>query len=89
MPPRRLNVARTAVRLPRSTVIAPLARTEGTLKAYALGGLTGGTAQAADAEVISEPNIFTIYDHAAGGYTNGSGGFSPDQNFMIDPNGDF
>ena len=38
MPPRRLNVALTAFRLPRSTVIAPLARTEGTLKAKALGG---------------------------------------------------
>ncbi len=38
MPPVRVNVARTAFAAPRSTVIAPLARTEGTLKAYALGG---------------------------------------------------
>ena len=38
MPPRRLNVAFFALVLPpRSTVIAPLARTEGTLKANALG----------------------------------------------------
>ncbi len=33
MPPVRLNVALTAFWAPRSTVIAPLARTDGTLKA--------------------------------------------------------
>ncbi len=39
MPPVRLNVARSVLVLaPRSTVMAPLARTEGTLKANALGG---------------------------------------------------
>ncbi len=38
MPPRRLNVAFSAFVLPpRSTVIAPLALTEGTLNEYALG----------------------------------------------------
>ncbi len=39
MPPRRLNVAFFVCVLPapRSTVIAPLALTEGTLNAYALG----------------------------------------------------
>jgi hypothetical protein len=38
MPPSRLNVAFSAlVLLPRSTVIAPLARTVGTLNEYALG----------------------------------------------------
>ena len=39
MPPRRLKVACLVVVLPapRSTVIAPLAFTEGTLKEYALG----------------------------------------------------
>ncbi len=34
----RVNVAFSVLRAPRSTVIAPLALTEGTLKAYALGG---------------------------------------------------
>ena len=40
MPPRRLKVAFSVFVLPapRSTVMAPLARTEGTLKAYAFGG---------------------------------------------------
>src|SRR5436305_4435087 len=38
IPPRRLNVAFTVFLAPRSTVIAPLARTDGTLKEYALGG---------------------------------------------------
>ncbi len=38
MPPVRLKVALTAFLLPRSTVIAPLAVTEGTLKANAPGG---------------------------------------------------
>ncbi len=40
MPPRRLKVAFSVLVLPapRSTVIAPLARTEGTLNEYALGG---------------------------------------------------
>ena len=37
MPPARLKVALTVLRPPRSTVIAPLARTEGTLKENALG----------------------------------------------------
>ena len=37
MPPVRLNVARTVLRVPRSTVIAPLARTEGTLNENAPG----------------------------------------------------
>ena len=39
MPPRRVNVAFFVFVLPapRSTVIAPLARTEGTLNEYALG----------------------------------------------------
>jgi len=38
MPPVRLNVARTALRAPRSTVIAPLAWTEAMLNANAVGG---------------------------------------------------
>ena len=39
MPPRRVKVARSVfVFAPRSTVIAPLAFTEGTLNEYALGG---------------------------------------------------
>ncbi len=38
MPPVRLNVAFSVFLLPRSTVIAPLAVTEGTLKANAPGG---------------------------------------------------
>ena len=38
MPPVRVKVAFSVLRAPRSTVIAPLALTEGTLKAYALGG---------------------------------------------------
>ena len=39
MPPRRLKVAAlVSVFPPRSTVIPPLALTEGTLKEYALGG---------------------------------------------------
>ncbi len=42
MPPARVKVLRTVVALPRSTVIAPLARTEGTLKEYALGEPTCG-----------------------------------------------
>src|SRR3954471_23117603 len=42
IPPMRVNVARTVLRAPRSTVIPPLARTEGTLKAYAPGGPTCG-----------------------------------------------
>ncbi len=37
MPPRRVKVCRTVLAAPRSTVIPPLARTEGTLKANALG----------------------------------------------------
>ena len=37
MPPVRLNVAFTVLRFPRSTVIAPLALTEGTLNENALG----------------------------------------------------
>src|SRR3954447_11426839 len=37
MPPRRWNVALTAFFAPRSTVIAPLARTDGTLKEKAFG----------------------------------------------------
>ncbi len=37
MPPVRLKVALSVLRLPRSTVIAPVALTEGTLKANALG----------------------------------------------------
>ncbi len=37
MPPVRLKVAFTVFLAPRSTVMAPLARTDGTLKAYALG----------------------------------------------------
>ena len=37
MPPVRLKVALTVLRPPRSIVIAPLARTEGTLKENALG----------------------------------------------------
>ncbi len=38
MPPVRSKVALTAFLAPFSTVIAPLARTEGTLKEYAPGG---------------------------------------------------
>ena len=40
IPPSRVNVARSVFVLPapRSTVIAPLARTDGTLNEYALGG---------------------------------------------------
>ncbi len=38
MPPVRWKVAFTAFLLPRSTVMAPLARTEAVLKEYALGG---------------------------------------------------
>ncbi len=40
IPPRRVNVARSVFVLPapRSTVIAPLAFTDGTLNEYALGG---------------------------------------------------
>ena len=37
MPPVRVNDAFTVLRLPRSTVIPPVALTEGTLKEYALG----------------------------------------------------
>ena len=37
MPPVRLNVAFTVLRFPRSTVIAPLALTDGTLNENALG----------------------------------------------------
>src|SRR5215472_3222245 len=37
MPPVRVNVARTVLLVPRSTVTAPLARTDGTLKENALG----------------------------------------------------
>src|SRR5256885_11777849 len=42
MPPRRLNVAFSVLRLPRSTVIAPVAFTVGTLNEYALGEPTCG-----------------------------------------------
>src|SRR3954465_4308499 len=42
MPPVRLKLAFTVFLLPRSTVIAPFARTEGTLKEYALGEPTWG-----------------------------------------------
>jgi hypothetical protein len=38
MPPRRLKVARSILRLPRWTVIAPVPFTVGTLNEYALGG---------------------------------------------------
>ncbi|GAA3726413.1 hypothetical protein GCM10023082_25500 [Streptomyces tremellae] len=41
IPPVRRKVAFTALRSPRSTVIAPLALTEGTLKAYAWGAGRG------------------------------------------------
>ena len=45
MPPRRLKVAFLVwVLPPRSTVMPPLARTEGTLKEYALGGPMCGCA---------------------------------------------
>ena len=45
MPPRRVNVAFSALVLaPRSTVMAPLARTVGMLKEYALGGPICGCA---------------------------------------------
>ena len=37
MPPTTVNVFRTVLLSPRSTVIAPVARTEGTLKENALG----------------------------------------------------
>src|SRR5438552_18065508 len=42
MPPVRVKVALTVLLVPRSTVIAPLARTEGTLKENALGEPTCG-----------------------------------------------
>src|SRR3954465_1483700 len=42
MPPMRLKLAFTVLRLPRSTVIPPFARTVGTLKANALGEPMGG-----------------------------------------------
>ena len=42
MPPARVNVFFTVLPPPRSTVIAPLARTDGVLKENALGGPTWG-----------------------------------------------